>query len=147
MMESEKTYAMLAKRVALFHGLTEHDIARIFARGMTVRVQQGERVFYKGTVGNQMYVVLGGRVGIYDDKERIASLSTGDTFGEMALIDREPRSATVMADEDSLLFVLSESTFHRLLTKRVAIKILLNIVRTLSHRLREMNARLQDHND
>jgi CRP-like cAMP-binding protein len=88
-----------------------------------------------------MYVVLAGTVVVRDGDKDIATLRTGDTFGEMALINSEPRSANVIAGEDSLLFVLSESTFQQLLTKRVAVQILLNIVRTLSHRLREANVK------
>jgi len=141
MMDKDKI-ASLAREVELFKGLTVEDIAKIFAKGMTIRVQKGETVFYKGTIGSQMYVVLGGEVLVYDGEQCIATLTTGDTFGEMALIDNEPRSATIVAAEDSHLFVLSETTFQRLMTKRAAIRILLNIVRTLSHRLREANVRL-----
>jgi len=132
----------LAQEVELFHGLSVEDVAKIFSKGMTIRVQQGEPVFYKGATGSQMYVVLGGKVLVYDGKQCIATLTTGDTFGEMALIDSEPRSATVVAGEDSHLFVLSETTFQRLMTKRVSIRMLLNLVRILSHRLRETNVRL-----
>ncbi len=141
-MNSMSTYAALARNVALFQGLSAEDVAKIIARGMTIRVQKGETIFYKDTTGSQMYVVLGGKVVVSDGKKCIATLTTGATFGEMALINNEPRSATVAAAEDSFLFVLSETTFQRLLTKRVAIQILLNIVRTLSHRLREANAKL-----
>ena len=141
-MDKPENCAMLARRVELFRGLTAHDIAKIFSRGMTVRVLKDETVFYKGTVGSQMYIVLEGQVAVYDGENRLATLSTGDMFGEMALINREPRSATVMAIKDCHLFVLSETTFQRLLTKRVSVRILLNIVRTLSHRLRDTNARL-----
>ncbi len=133
--------AMLAQRVDLFRGLTKEDVAKIFAKGMTIRVLKGETVFYKGTIGSQMYIVLGGTVAVRDGEKTLAELKTGDMFGEMALINSEPRSATVVAMEDSHLFVLSETTFQTLLTKRVAIQILLNIVRTLSHRLRDSNVR------
>lgn len=141
-MDATRQYEMLAQKVALFHGLKSSDIAAIFSRGMTVRVLKGETVFYKDTVGSQMFVVLGGQVTVNDGKKRIATLSPGAMFGEMALLNEEPRSATVTASEDSLLFVLSETTFQRLLTKRVAVRILLNIIRTLSNRLRESNAKI-----
>lgn len=141
-MDMASMSATLAQKVELFHGLTVEDVAKIFAKGMTIRVLQGETVFYKGTVGSQMYVVLGGQVAVRDGESTLAVLKTGDMFGEMALINNEPRSATVVALEDSHLFVLSETTFQTLLTKRVAIRILLNIVRTLSHRLRDANVRL-----
>ena len=133
--------AMLARKVELFKGLTAEDIGKILAKGMTIRVLKGETVFYKGTVGSQMYIVLGGKVEVRDGNKTIATLTTGDMFGEMALINNEPRSATVVSAEDTHLFVLSETTFQTLLTKRVAINILLNIVRTLSHRLRDANVR------
>lgn len=129
------------KRVALFEGLSREEVAKIFAKGMTMNVSAGEHIFLQGTVGNQMYVVLGGKLGVFDGKNCIAELRTGDMFGEMALVNKEPRSATVTAVNESRLFVLSESTFERLLSKRAAVKILLNIVRTLSHRLKDANKR------
>jgi CRP-like cAMP-binding protein len=140
-MSDGANYAMLAQRVELFRGLVADDVRKIIAKGMTVRVLKGETVFFKGTVGSQMYVVLGGTVAVRDGEKTLATLHTGDMFGEMALVNSEPRSATVVAAEDSHLFVLSETTFQHLLTKRVAIQILLNIIRTISHRLRESNVR------
>ena len=126
----------LIKRVDLFHGLEREDVAKIFSKGMTMRALKDDVVFFKGTVGNQMYIVLGGKVGVFKGEKCIAELHTGDMFGEMALVNKEPRSATVKAIEASHLFVLSESTFQYLLTKRVAVQVLLNIVRTMSHRLK-----------
>lgn len=132
----------LIERVDLFHGLTREELVKIFSKGITMRVTKGETIFHKGTVGSQMYVVLGGSVGVFDGNQQLAALHTGDMFGEMALVNREPRSATVIAVEESKLFVLSENTFQQLLTKRVAIQILMNIVNTLSKRLKNTNAKL-----
>jgi len=130
-------------KVDLFKGLSREDVVKILSKGMTMRCAKGEVVFFKETVGSQMYVVLGGRMGVYDGDTCIATLNVGDMFGEMALVNKEPRSATVRALEESRLFVLSETTFEHLLTKRVAIRILLNIIHTLSNRLRESNVRLR----
>lgn len=132
------------ERVSLFHGLNREEVAKIFAKGMTMHVDAGQDIFIKGTIGSQMYVVLGGKLGVFDGKKCIAELHTGDMFGEMALVNKEPRSATVTAINDSRLFVLSESTFERLMSKRVAIRVLFNIIKTLSHRLRESNKRVTD---
>jgi CRP-like cAMP-binding protein len=85
--------------------------------------------------------VLGGKLGVFDGDKVIAELRTGDMFGEMALVNKEPRSATVRAVNDSRLFVLTETTFERLMSKRVAIRVLFNIIKTLSHRLKEANKR------
>ncbi len=132
----------LVKRVDLFHGLTTADVDKILSHGITQNVKKNEVIFYKDTVGSQMYVVLGGKVGVFDERKNlIAELRTGDMFGEMALVTHEPRSANVAAIEDGYLFVLSEHTFQKLLTKKVAIRILLNMVTVLSRRLKEANLR------
>ncbi len=140
-MDSKELRAII-KNVPLFKGLSEGDVLKVFGKGMTVRATKDEVLFYKNTVGNQMYVVLAGKLGVYNGDTCIATLTTGDMCGEMALVSHEPRSATVKALENSLLFVLTESTLEKLLTKRVAVQLLLNIIHTLSKRLRETNARV-----
>ncbi len=139
-MDLEKV-ARYVEKVELFNGLTPEDVVKILSKGTTMQCVKGETLFFKGTVGNQMYVVLGGKIGILDGEKCLATLSTGDMFGEMALVNKEPRVATAKALEDSKLFVLSESTFEYLLTKRVAIRILLNIIATLSRRLKASNVK------
>ena len=134
-MDAEKLDELI-RRVSLFQGLGREDVAKIFSKGMTMRALKEDVIFYQGTVGNQMYVVLGGKVGVFSGDKCIAELRTGDLFGEMALVNKEPRSATVKALEDCHLFALSESTFQYLLTKRVAVQVLLNIVHVLSRRLK-----------
>lgn len=141
---SMEKYAELARRVPLFNGLETEDVAKIFSKGMTMEVEKGNILFYQGTTGNQMYVVLGGRIDLYDGKKLLTSLRTGDLFGEMAVILNEPRSASAVAGETSRVFVLSETVFERLMTKRAAIRILLNIIKVLARRLREMNAKLAE---
>jgi len=132
---------VLARTVPLFRSLSPDDVSKIFAHGNTLRMGKGQVVFYQGATGNTMYVVLGGSVALYEGQKPLALLRTGDMFGEMAFINNEPRSATAVAAEDCHLFMLSETTFQKLLTKRVSIQILLNIIGTLSHRLRETNTR------
>jgi len=140
-MDSDRI-AKYIEKVELFHGLTQEEMVKIFSKGTTMRCTKGETVFYKGTVGSQMFVVLGGRIGVYDGSKCLAELVVGDMFGEMALVCKEPRSATTIAMEDSRLFVLSESIFEKLLTKRVSIRILLNILSTMSRRIKEGNVKL-----
>lgn len=137
-------YKILSEKVDLFQGLKPEDVAKIFQRGMTLRVGKGDAVFYKGTTGSQMFVVLGGKVGVYDGPKCVATLGVGSMFGEMSLLCDEPRSATIMALEDSMLFALSEEIFHKLLTKRVAVQILLNISRTMSKRVLEGNLKIRE---
>lgn len=130
------------EQMELFRGLTPEEMVKIFSKGLTMHCAKGEVIFYKGATGNQMYAVLAGKVGVFEGQQCIATLQTGDTFGEMALVNKEPRSATVVALEDSQLYVLNETTFEQLMTKRVAIRMLFNIISTLSKRLKESNQRL-----
>jgi len=137
-------YQKLVDKVQLFSGLAPQDVGRIFAKGMTIRVPKGETVFFKGTTGDQMYVILGGKVGVFDGPKMVATLGVGETFGEMSLLNDEPRSATIVALEACHLFVLSENVFKKLLTKKVAVQILLNIGRTMSGRVRDANLNLRE---
>lgn len=141
-MQTLAQFRQMAQRIDLFQKLEPSDVAAIFKKGMTMHVPKGNVVFHEGTTGNTMFIVLGGRIDLYRSKKPIASLKTGDMFGEMALISEEPRSATAVAGEDANLFVLSETTFQKLMTKRVAVQMLLNIIGTLSKRLRDTNRRL-----
>ena len=141
-METVEQFKALAQRIALFKKIDMDDVARIFVKGMTMIVQKENVIFYQNTTGNTMYVILSGKVDLYDGKKHLTSLGEGDMFGEMALISTEPRSATAMAAEDTHLFVLTEETFHKLMTKRVAVQMLLNIVGILSARLRDTNKKL-----
>ena len=135
-------YAKLVEAIDIFHGLRPADMEKIFKRGMTMMVEKDDTLFHKGTVGNQMYVVLGGSVGVFDGEKQLATLRTGDTFGEMSLLMHAPRNATAKAMEMSRLFVLTEDIFQRLLTKRVAVQMLMNISKMLGKRLNEANAAL-----
>lgn len=144
MSELDPKYKMLAERVDLFRGLAPEDVAKIFARGMTLRAGKGDTIFYKGTTGSQMFVVLGGKVGVFDGSKCVAELGVGTMFGEMSLLLDEPRSATVMAIEDSMLFALSEEVFHKILTKRVAVQILLNICKTMGSRVKDVNLKMRE---
>ena len=142
--ENDPLLRELVKRVDIFQGLNPADVGKIFSRGMTMNVGKGDTLFHKGTVGSQMYVVLGGTMGVYNGPTQVGKLQTGDTFGEMSLLSHEPRSATVSALEPSKVFVLSENVFQKLLTKRVAIQMLLNIARMLGKRLRDANMALRE---
>lgn len=140
MMDSMRdTYSMLARRMELFHGLQPEDVAQIFSRGMTQEFEAGQVVFEKGDRGDKLYLILGGSVEVYDGARPIATLSRGDMFGEMALISREPRSAGVRARETSSALVLSNDAIWNVMPREVAIRLLTNIIVTLSARLRRAN--------
>ena len=140
-------FQALAGNVDIFHGLRPGDVQKIFARGMTMHIEKGDTVFHKNTEGNKMYVVLGGSIGIFDGPVQMATLRTGDTFGEMSLLTGMPRSASAVALERCNIFVLDEAVFQKLLTKRVAVQMLLNLGRMLGRRLKEANHTIRELED
>ena len=141
---SDPRFVNLVKTVDIFNGLAPDDAAKIFTHGRTMSVQKDQHVFMKGTVGNQMFVVLGGSFGVFDGTKQLSTLKTGDSFGEMSLLLNEPRSASVKALEFSQIYVLDEHLFQKLLTKRVAVQMLLNISRMLAKRLQNSNRLIRE---
>lgn len=133
------TYEVLARRIALFHGIEPRAVARIFALGVTREVPAGEIIFEKGAAGDCLYVIVSGCVRIVDNGKEIAVLSAGDTFGEMSIVTGEPRSATAVAAQPTSLLALTEGQFRKLLTKNVSIRLLLNMLGAMSARLRKSN--------
>jgi len=129
-------YIRLTQTMELFKGLTPEELEKVMTRGLTEAVPKGTVIFKKGAVGTKMYVILNGKIDIIDDGKVFATLGTGETFGEMALVSRRQRSADAVAAESSSLFALTASAFDELLSKRISIRLLLNISRTLCERLR-----------
>ncbi len=98
-------------------------------------------------LGSNLFIVLGGKIAIYSKKRVIAKCVVGDAFGEMAVLNNKPRSATAAVMEDVKLFTLDEREINQILDKAVAVKLLLNIIHVLSERLEVANswvARLRD---
>lgn len=90
-----------------------------------MRIFKGYEIIKQGTPGDSFYLIASGRVTVWVDKgsQRVkaAELRADDYFGEMALISNEPRSASVIADGLTELFVLQRTDFDRILMKNTAI--------------------------
>jgi len=136
------TYAVFAHRIPLFHGLDPEEIAAVFASGSTREISEGAVIFEQGSDGADLFVILAGSVTIQISGKEVEALPAGSMFGEMALVSGERRSATAVAAETSTLFVLNEATFQHLLTKQAAVRLLLNILGTMSTRIRGLNEKL-----
>ncbi len=94
----------------------------------------GETIFRAGDRASELYVIAGGRVEIRIDDRVIATLGEHEIFGEMALIDNAPRSATAIATTDVSLVPIDEKQFIHLVQHLPYFA--LNVMRTLSKRLR-----------
>jgi CRP/FNR family transcriptional regulator, cyclic AMP receptor protein len=101
------------------------------------RFAAGDVIFAKGDKGDTMYVVRNGEVAIERDGHVMETLGGGGIFGEMALIDGSPRSATVRAKTDCEVAPINEKTFLFLVHETPFFAIA--VMRTLADRLRRMD--------
>jgi len=106
--------------------------------------RDGEIIVHQGELGDCMYVILEGRVEVLRDQGartvRLAVLSGGEVFGEMALFEREPRCATVRALGEARVLTVDKRGFLRRVHEDPSLAF--RILQMMSHRIREMNAEL-----
>jgi len=141
----------LMKAVELFHGLTDAQLQRLLDISQEVAYQDGEVIFEQGALGDALYFVSEGQVEICirctpDAPARTeVFLGRGQIFGEMALVDRGTRSATVRCcQDDTVLRVIQGDAFTALCETDTAIgyAIMRNIACDLSFKLRHRNLNL-----
>ncbi len=150
--EDSATLTALEKRlilqtVPLFAEIPGEALAELASIAREIRRKAGEAVFEKGDSGDSMYVIVEGRVRVHDGEHTLNDLEQGDVFGEMALLDPEPRMASVTASVDTHLLRLDGEPFHRLLAAhsdlaRGIICILSRHLRARAQDLNELRARL-----
>jgi CRP/FNR family transcriptional regulator, cyclic AMP receptor protein len=139
-MSSQEKYARYAERIRIFNGLSPGEVEYILHCGKIIHFYEGQTIFHEGMLGSNLFVVLGGKIAIYNKNRLIAKCTVGDAFGEMAVLNHKPRSATAGALEDVKLFTLDEREINQILDKAVAVKLLLNIIHVLSERLESANS-------
>jgi len=103
----------------------------------TLRVRAGGVIFREGEQADELFAIKSGYVRIQIGNREIADLTTDSIFGEMALIDSEPRSATAVAITDVELVPISEKQFLFLVSQTPYFA--LKVMRTLAQRLRATN--------
>ena len=133
---------IILKGVSIFSETPDNILAEVAHALEEVEVTDGESIFEKGDPGDSMYILVSGKVRVHDGAHILNTLAEGDVFGEMALLDPEPRVASVTAEEDSVLLRLDQDVFYDLMTDRS--EVARGIIQVLSHRLRE---RVRDINE
>ncbi len=132
-------YERYAEKVPLFNGLLAEEVEDLIKRGKVIIVRKGETIFHEGMLGSNLFIVLSGKIGIYLKNQLITKCHVGDTFGEMAVLNKKPRTATATALEESRLLCLDEKQINDILEKHVAVRLLLNAIHLLSERLERDN--------
>jgi len=113
------------------------DLLNLITNIDTEFFKAGTTIFAEGSVANCMYVVVSGSVNIKVGDEVFDTAGVGDMFGEMALIDSRPRSATAVANVDSKLAKIDERLFLYMVQQTPFFA--LEVMRVMADRLRRMN--------
>ncbi len=129
--------AEMLSRVPLFGACTRDELARIESITDEVDVEEGRVLVREGRVGGEFFVVVSGTAAATRGDQPLATFGPGAFFGEMALLDGRPRSATVVAQTPMRLLVLEPRSFARLIdeTPTVARRMLT----TLAERIRSLD--------
>ena len=120
--------------VPLFSGFSQKQIKLVAESGREYKYKAGTTVVEDGSIGAGFYMVLNGKVEVRKGPRVLANLSNGQFFGEMSLIDGEPRSADVIAVQPTECFTLSTESFQALIKRHPELVLLM--FRELAKRLR-----------
>ncbi|MFZ5480371.1 MAG: cyclic nucleotide-binding domain-containing protein [Myxococcota bacterium] len=135
----------------MFGDLDPAELAQIVHIMQVQRVHDGAAIFREGDAGDAWYVIYDGTAEVYKDAEflpsrRIASLGPRACFGEMAILDHSPRSATVLARGDATVFRFPRKEFEELLAggNLAAYKLIYEMAKVLAARTRATNQQLTE---
>ncbi|HSD66350.1 MAG TPA: cyclic nucleotide-binding domain-containing protein, partial [Vicinamibacteria bacterium] len=106
----------LLRRTGLLATLPEPDLERLLGACRELPLRPGQALCHEGEDGSAMYVVLAGNLVVSKAGKQVAVGRPGDCFGEMALIERRERAATLRALDDTLVLEIPEAAFRRYLS-------------------------------
>lgn len=135
----------LLKKVPIFSDLNKKELQIILETGELRRYAREEGIIQQGESGNTMFFIVSGKVKVVlsgGHKEGIvlSVLKEGEFFGELSLIDDEPRSCNIIAIEESSLFVLTRNLFHNIC--KIHPEIIIKVLREMARRLRKADEKI-----
>jgi MFS superfamily sulfate permease-like transporter len=151
MEESPPTQEVSLDQVGILYNFDPSEIAALKARLTPVAYQKGDQIFRQGDSGTDLFMVIRGTASAYiehdaDRNVRLVTFAPGTVFGELAILDSGPRSASIIADDEFVSYALSRAQFAALSVEApaIAIKLLANLGRELSGRLRRANRMIDE---
>ena len=133
------------RRMPLFRHLVYKEILRVLNVTQVREYAPGDEIIKEGTPGDEMFVLLRGKIRLHKNDAFITHLEPGAHIGEMALVDRrQPRSASATAEERSRVLIISRKDFYEIIRKepQLSTKLLWAFVQVLADRLRKTTAEL-----
>ncbi|MDH5710572.1 MAG: cyclic nucleotide-binding domain-containing protein [Gammaproteobacteria bacterium] len=133
---------LLLKSSDIFNEINTEDLRFVADALEEEQFFKGDRIFEKNDRGDFMYIIINGEIGIELDKKQgdyVATMSSGDCFGEMNLLDDLPRSASAVVLDDTMVLKLSRAQLRGLIMSCPELG--LGILKSLSLKLRETTKR------
>jgi protein phosphatase len=126
------------QKIPLFSELDYKEMSKLLTFMKMKKFSSGQNIVEIGTKGEELFVILTGSADVIIQDEIVTGLTTGNYFGELALIDQEPRTATVKATSDLEVLVLKRKDFDFLITheSQLSVKMLWRFAQTLCARIR-----------
>lgn len=132
------------KNLKIFEGIKKKHLIHILENLQERRYIKGETIFAENDIGRAFFIVFSGKVFLYrkdkfeDKNTLISEVRPGEFFGEMALLEEMPRTATAIAAEETVVFMLFKTKLEHLLFSKpqIGIHIIYHLSRVLSARLR-----------
>lgn len=142
-MAAKHTYLDHLAEVPLFSAASRKDLQKIARASDEVEVKAGRVLVDQGRPGHEFFLILEGTASVRRNNRKVAELGPGQYFGELSLLDRGPRTATVVADTDMRVLVLGQREFLGVLddVPGLAYKLL----RIMAARLREADLKNVGH--
>ncbi len=129
---------LFLKSIDLFSQIPGEDLAQVALVSSEETHEPGEEIFAEGESGDALYLVLDGRVRVHKQDRVLAELGERECFGEMAILDAAPRSATVTALTDTNVLKISREDFQEIMGEKPEIAV--GIIKVLTRRLRNVQA-------
>ena len=139
------TAPSLIRSIPLFDGISDDDLDALFASLARRSFAPGQLIFGQGEIGDALFIIESGDVNIFLPGEAsrrvsLADLAAGEIFGELAIFDEQPRSASALATTSTSLFELKHAQLEAFISTRP--RAAMALLGTISRRLRETNALL-----
>ena len=131
---------LFIREIPVFRELRDEFLVRLASVMDELSFPANHTIFTKGQEGRSLYVVVKGQVRVHIGSQELVRLEQGACFGEMALFDAEPRSASVTTLIPSDCLILTQQQLYEAIEENPGIAV--NIIRLLSRRIRELNQKL-----
>ena len=127
----------LLREVGLFQGVEEEGLAAVAAKATEIAFDAGRTIVRQGEIGTGFFLIASGRANVVRDGRTLAELGPGQFFGELSLLDQQPRIAQVIAETPTECLALASWDFESILASQPGVA--LAILRGVARRLRSVS--------